>query len=86
MPEIKRDEPKNLEAEMNVLGCAFISSTALEKICEELTSDMFYDKKNSTIFNAMKEIHGRKDPMDATILKTKLKSLHQLIQLVELNI
>ena len=73
MPEIKRDEPKNLEAEMNVLGCAFISTIALEKTCEELTSDMFYDKKNSSIFNAMKEIHDRKEPMDATILKNEIE-------------
>lgn len=73
MPEIKREEPRNLEAEMNVLGCAFISSTALEKVCEELSCDMFYDKKNSTIFNAMKEIHARKDPMDSTILKNEIE-------------
>lgn len=73
MPEIKRDEPKNLEAEMNVLGCAFLSSTALEKTCEELTSEMFYDKKNASIFNAMKDIHARKEPMDATILKNEIE-------------
>ena len=40
MAEVKRDEPKNLEAEMSVLGCGFLSSYALEKICDELTSDM----------------------------------------------
>ncbi|MCH5166726.1 MAG: replicative DNA helicase [Erysipelotrichales bacterium] len=73
MPEIKRDEPKNLEAEINVLGCAYLSSYALEKVCEELTSDMFYDKKNATIFDAMKEIHKRKEPMDAIILKNEIE-------------
>jgi len=73
MPEIKRDEPKNLEAEMAVLGCGFLSSTALEKISEELRSDMFYDKKNVAIFNAMNEIHKRHDQMDATILKNEIE-------------
>lgn len=73
MPELKRDEPKNIEAEMNVLGCAFLSNYALEKICEELTSDMFYDQKNATIFEAMREIHKRKEPMDAIILKNEIE-------------
>ena len=73
MPEIKRDEPKNLEAEINVLGCAYLSSYALEKVCEELTSDMFYDSKNATVFDAMKEIHKRKEPMDAIILKNEIE-------------
>lgn len=73
MPEVKRDEPKNLEAEMSVLGCGFLSSYALEKICEELTSDMFFDKKNTAIFEAMNEIHKRKDPMDSTILKNEIE-------------
>ena len=75
MPEIKKDEPKNLEAEMNVLGCAFLSSYALEKVCEELSSDMFYDKKNATIFEAMKDIHARKEPMDAIILKNEIEKV-----------
>lgn len=75
MSEIRRDEPKNLEAEMAVLGCGFLSSYALEKMCEELTSDMFYDKKNASIFNAMNEIHKRKEPMDATILKNEIEKV-----------
>ncbi len=73
MPEIKRDEPKNLEAEMNALGCAYLSSVALEKLTEELTSDMFYDKKNATIFSAMTEIYKRHEPMDSTILRNEIE-------------
>lgn len=73
MPEIKRDEPKNLEAEMSVLGCSFLSNSALEKMCEELSSDMFYDKKNVAIFDAMNELHKRHEQMDATILKNEIE-------------
>ncbi len=75
MSEVKRDEPKNIEAEMNALGCAFLAGYALEKVCDELTYDMFYDKKNATIFNAMKEINTRKDVMDATILKNEIEKV-----------
>lgn len=78
MPEIKRDEPKNLEAEMCLLGCAFLSSVALEKVSEELTSDMFYDEKHRIIFNAMVEIQRNKSPMDATILKNEIEKVNPI--------
>lgn len=45
--------PCDLEAEMSVLGVAFLSSDALEKINDEVTEDMFYNEKNRTIFNAI---------------------------------
>ena len=73
MAEVRNNEPKNLEAEMSALGCGFISERALEKLCEELTSDMFFDKKNAIIFDAMNEIHKRKDPMDSVILKNEIE-------------
>ena len=73
MPEIIKDEPKNIEAEMCALGCGFLSSYALEKMVEELTVDMFYDKKNQTIFDALCNIHNRKDAMDVTVLKNEIE-------------
>lgn len=75
MPEVKHEEPKNIEAEMNALGCAFLANYALEKLCDELNSEMFYDKKNATIFNAMKEILVRKEAMDATVLKNEIEKV-----------
>ncbi len=41
-----RELPKNIEAEMNVLGIAFINPYSLEKILENLNSDMFFDRHN----------------------------------------
>lgn len=78
MAEVNNTEPKNLEAEMSVLGCAFLSSVALEKISEELTADMFFDEKNRIIFNAMVEIHKRKDAIDATILKNEIEKINPI--------
>ena len=46
----ENEEPANLEAEMNTLGCGFLSKTALTKLCDDLTADMFYDERNSLIF------------------------------------
>lgn len=67
------NEPKNLEAEMCVLGCAFMSSSALEKMCDELTEDMFYDKKNAVIFSALFELKRKNEKIDSTILKNEIE-------------
>ena len=46
-----RKMPQNLEAEMSVLGVAFLDSKdSLAKICEELTPDMFYSDQNKKLF------------------------------------
>lgn len=37
----KRTVPYSLEAEQSVLGSAFLSKEALQKICDELTVDDF---------------------------------------------
>lgn len=72
MADIK-EEPKNLEAEMCVLGCAYMSSSALEKVCDELSSDMFYDKRNGVIYDALSELKKRNEKIDSTILKNEIE-------------
>jgi replicative DNA helicase len=47
---IERKAPNNLEAEKAVLGSAFLSKHALQKICDELTSESFYSEANAKIF------------------------------------
>ena len=42
--------PNNLEAEESVLGACFLSKYALQKACESLTEDSFYNEKNAKIF------------------------------------
>lgn len=68
-----KEEPKNLEAEMCVLGCAYMSSSALEKVCDELSSDMFYYKRNSVIYDALSELKKRNEKIDSTILKNEIE-------------
>lgn len=68
-------EPNNLEAEMCVLGCAYMSVSSLEKMCDELTSDMFYDKRNATIYTALSELKRRNEPVDSTILKNEIEKI-----------
>ena len=46
--------PQNLDAEMSVLGIAFLNKNSLTKICEELYADMFSTEDNQVLFNAIK--------------------------------
>ena len=64
--------PHNIEAEMSVLGVAFLNKYALDKICEEVTSEMFYSDENRIIFDAIKELHSVKVPLDITTIKDEL--------------
>ena len=48
-----RKMPQNLEAEMSVLGVTFFNKSSLEKVCEEITEEMFFSEANKKIFNAV---------------------------------
>ena len=58
--------PNNIEAEQSVLGACFLSKYALQKACESLTPDSFYDEKNGKIFAAMSALVEEKTPIDIT--------------------
>lgn len=67
-----RKMPQNLEAEMSVLGVAFLNKNALTKICEELYSEMFYNEANQKLFEAIKTCYDEKIPVDITTVKEVL--------------
>lgn len=68
-----RVEPQNKEAEMNAIGCAFLNKEALDKVCEELTSNMFYDNKNSKIFECLQKLREKEVPIDLTTVSNELE-------------
>lgn len=67
-----RKMPQNIEAEMSVLGVAFLNKNALVKICEDLYSDMFYSEANKKLFEAIKRCYDAKIPVDITTVKEEL--------------
>jgi len=69
----ERKMPQNLEAEMSILGACFLSTYALDKVCEEVTSDMFFSNANKIIFNAIFELHNKKTPLDSTTLINEIE-------------
>lgn len=69
----ERKMPQNLDAEMAILGSCFLSSYALDKVCEEVSSDMFYSEANKKIFEAIDELHKNKIPLDSTTLTNEIE-------------
>ena len=67
-----REMPKNLEAEMSVLGVVFLNPYALEKIMENITEDMFFSDANKKIFRAFMELYKTNTPIDITTVKNEL--------------
>ena len=67
-----RAMPSDNEAEMSVLGVAFLNPISLEKICDEVTDDMFLNDKNRFIFNAIKELYKNNTPVDLTTIRAEL--------------
>ena len=69
----ERKLPQNLDAEMAILGSCFLSSYALDKVCEEVTEDMFFSDANKKIFSAIYELHQNKIPLDTTMLINEIE-------------
>ena len=73
-----RTLPNNLEAEESVLGSCFLSKYALQKANENLTSDSFYNEKNSKIFETMVDLMDENTPIDITTVTSYLKKKNEL--------
>lgn len=67
-----KEMPHNKEAEMSCLGVCFLNKTALEKVCEELSPDMFYVDSNQKLFMALLELYKNNVPIDITTVKNEL--------------
>jgi len=76
----QRKLPQNLDAEMSVLGICFLNEYALDKICEDLLPEMFFDEKNRTIFDTICDLHKSKIAIDITTVTDDLEKKKKLNQ------
>ena len=73
-----RQEPQNKDAEISVLGCGFLEKTALDRILDEVTEEMFYDEANRIIFKTMKSLHINNIPVDVQTVCNELDKTKSL--------
>lgn len=74
----KRNIPYSKEAEQSVLGSAFLSKDALQKICDELNEEDFYLEANQKIYRVLADLNSEGIPVDITIVTDRLESSKEL--------
>ena len=74
----KRNIPYSEEAEESVLGAAFLSKSALQKICDSLTEDDFYLEAHKKIYSVLSDLNSEGIPVDITIVTDRLESSKEL--------
>src|SRR5687768_7890118 len=67
-----RVPPNALDAERAVLGGVLLDNDALNVVTEILGADDFYSEANAQIYEAMREIFGRGQPVDSVTLRAEL--------------
>ena len=80
-----RQEPHNIEAEQSVLGAAFMSKVALQKVCEDLEPESFYIDSHSKILEVLKELYKEGIAVDITTVTDRLKSKKLLKQVGDVD-
>lgn len=75
---IKREIPKNIEAEEAILGAIFINQEAIYTVYEQLDIEDFYRKSHRTIFKAMLDLNAAKQSIDSITLTNYLININKL--------
>jgi len=68
-----RVPPHNLEAEESVLGAMMLSAEAIADVVELIKPEDFYRSANARIFDSLRGISARGDPVDAITAVEELK-------------
>ncbi len=65
--------PQNIEAEEHLLGCLLIDKDAFIKIADRVSEGDFYKQQNAYIFEAMKQLYSRHEPIDILSVANRLE-------------
>ena len=70
--------PHNTEAEEAVLGSLLIDPDAIFKVASFLSPEDFYRERNGWIYDAIRDLHNRREPADFVTLCNELERRGQL--------
>jgi replicative DNA helicase len=73
MDKLEKMAPHNTEAEEATLGSLLIDPDAIFKVASFLSPDDFYREKNGTIYEAIMDLHNRREPADFVTLCDELE-------------
>lgn len=75
-----RIPPHNLEAEESLLGSMLLSKEVIDEIHELVEPEDFYREANGKIYQAIMELYGHNEPVDAITLAEALKRKNWLAE------
>ncbi len=70
--------PQNLEAEQSFLGSLLIDKDAIIKIADIISENDFYKDAHKIVFDTIKELYGRHEPIDILSLTNRLEEKGEL--------
>jgi replicative DNA helicase len=70
--------PQNIEMEQSLLGSLLIDKDAIIKIADIVTADDFYKDSHRLIFETMKELYEKREPIDLLSLGSRLEEKGKL--------
>jgi len=78
MDRLEKTVPYNTEAEEAILGSLLIDPDAIIKVASFLAPEDFYREKNGWIYEAISDLHERREPADFVTLCDELERRGQL--------
>lgn len=70
--------PQSIDAEMSLLGAILIDGEVMSDVSDKVKPKDFYDKRHSTIFEAMLRLYEKHQPVDLLTLTDELKGKKKL--------
>jgi replicative DNA helicase len=81
MPEqniIGKLPPQNIEAEQSLLSCLLLEKNAIVKVVDTLSEKDFYKDTHSIIYETIKELFARQEPIDILTITNRLEAKGKL--------
>jgi replicative DNA helicase len=75
---IEKLPPQNIEAEQSFLGCLLIDKDAIIKVADIISENDFYKDTHRIVFETMKELYARHEPIDILSLTNRLEEKNKL--------
>ena len=77
---LEKIPPQSLEAEQSLLGSLLIDKDAIIRVADIVTANDFYNGAHQAIFEAMKELYEKREPIDLLSLSNLLKEQGKLTE------
>ena len=65
--------PQNIDAEASLLGAILIDTDAIVRVADTIAVEDFYDEKHARIYEAIKKLYEKHNPIDVLTLSNQLK-------------